>query len=46
MGILSWILDNLGGYVLGKVLDKIFEDKAKDMEEAFDNAYNTCASSG
>lgn len=41
MGILSWILDNLGGYVLGKVLDKVFEDKAKDMEEAFDNAYNT-----
>lgn len=41
MGIFSFILENVGEFALGRILDRIFDDKAKNMEEAFDEAYNT-----
>ena len=41
MGIFSFILENVGEFALGRILDRIFDDKAKNMEDAFDEAYNT-----
>ena len=41
MGIFSFILENVGEIALGRILDRIFDDKAKNMEDAFIEAYNT-----
>lgn len=40
MGIITWILDQFGGYVMGNILNKQVEDKPKDMKDAFNTAYN------
>lgn len=41
MGIFSFILENVGGFVLERILDRIFDDKAENMKDAFNDAYNT-----
>ena len=41
MGIFSFILENVGGFVLERILDRIFDDKAENMKDAFNEAYNT-----
>lgn len=41
MGIFSFILENVGEFALGRILDRIFDDKAKNMKDAFDEAYYT-----
>lgn len=41
MGISFWLLNFFGGYVLERILDKLFEDKSGNIHDAFEKAYNS-----